>query len=134
MTDQEFKEMVWSKSKDHLIEYPKWFQVEFVEYWLTIPDNSKKTRFNLLPKKRRDQWSTLGTMAQCKRSIYRTDPRWAQEAKMDHPDYYSKRHVTSLNDNRPEYLIYKNKLKGLGFIFDDGGAWVTTPENKRIWL
>lgn len=80
-TDQEFKNMVWSKSKDHLDQYPLWFQQEFVQYWLTVPDCSTKNRYFLLPLKDRKRWSTLGRMATVKRLIYSKDPRWNSKPK-----------------------------------------------------
>lgn len=80
-TVEEFKELVWSKSKDHLDEYPKWFQKEFMEFWLTVPDTGTKCRYFLLSKKDRQKWSTLGRMATAKRMFYRNDPRFKEENK-----------------------------------------------------
>lgn len=77
-TVEEFKELVWSKSKNHLDEYPKWFQKEFMDYWLTVPDTGTKCRYFLLPKKDRQKWSTLGRMSTVKRTIFRNDLRWKQ--------------------------------------------------------
>lgn len=80
-TVEEFKRLVWSNSKDHLDKYPKWFQKEFMEYWLTVPDTGNKCRYFLLPKKDRQKWSTLGRMATAKRMFYRNDPRFKEEKK-----------------------------------------------------
>lgn len=79
MTKTEFELMVWDKAKDHLKKYPKWLLREFCNYWTTIPDASDKIIYDMLPKKLKATWSTLGRLAYAKRVIYRNDPRWKKE-------------------------------------------------------
>ena len=80
-TIEDFKKMVWAKSKDHLDQYPLWFQKEFIEYWIRVPDCANKCNYFLLSKKAREKWSTLGRMATCKRIFYRDDPRFNTSLK-----------------------------------------------------
>ena len=80
-TNQDFKDMIWKNSKKHLDKYPLWFQKEFVQYWLQVPDCSDKNRYFMLSKSDRKKWSTLGRMATVKRTIYARDKRWQTDVK-----------------------------------------------------
>jgi hypothetical protein len=105
-TDQDFKNFVWSKSKNHLDKYPLWFQKAFVDYWLTVPDCETKNRYFLLSKADRKKWSTLGRMATVKRTIYSKDPRWIKKIEV-----YTPPKKQSIDYGRIDYEAHKRFSK-----------------------
>lgn len=109
-TEQEFKEMIWSKSKDAKDKFPIWFQKEFVDYWLEVPDCATKARYFLLPKKDRERWSTLGRMATAKRTIYKGDPRWKSTVpKKENIDRFRPKRL--MTDQEKKVMDYQEKLR-----------------------
>ena len=125
---QHFKEKIWAYTKDKLNDFPIWLLKEFVEYWTSTNDNGHKMYFEMEKK-----WCTGLRLATWKRNTAK-DERWKQENKIQHPNYYSKKH--SRNLNMSQHQEYKQHLIQLGFVFGggSGGSWVKPPNNERIWI